>query len=194
MIWRLKKTSFKRRGSTLVELLATITVTTLLLGMVGIVTHTLARSQRTTSREINSRRTLAQLSLQFRADAHAATSVDSDPPAAAEDGQSLTITMASEETVQYRIRRESTEIERVVGRGDATVGREIYRLSPGDSARFEPIGPATPRLVTLVITRSVAGQPSGKGRERRIVAAVGLIRDQGDHETERDADLEGRDS
>ena len=52
---------------------------------------------------------------------------------------------------------------------------------------------ATLRLVTLVITRAVPGQPDEEGRERRIAAAVGLIRDQGDREKERNADSERRD-
>jgi prepilin-type N-terminal cleavage/methylation domain-containing protein len=161
-----------RRGFTLVELLVTVTILTFLLGLVAMVTHTLFRSQRSIRAEMLWRRSAARLSLKFREDAHAATKAE----LASADGSAgpprVTLVLSPEQQVQYRTLAETPQIERVVIRGGAAVGRDTYRLPAGARTTLEL---AEQDAWTLLVLTVKSGDRTRAARPAlRIEAVVGL--------------------
>ncbi len=87
----------KRRGKTLVELLVVISMLAAITGTAGTVIYRLMRAERAVEADLVWQRTVAELSEQFRADAHAALVAKAN-----DDGTGLTFTLP-EGTVAYTL-------------------------------------------------------------------------------------------
>jgi prepilin-type N-terminal cleavage/methylation domain-containing protein len=161
-----------RRGVTLVELVVVVTVMTFLLGLAAMVTHTLFRSQRSIRAEMLWRRSAARLSLKFREDAHAANQAKLTSADGAARPPRVTLVFSPEHRVEYRTLAETSQIERVVIRGGAAVGRDTYCLPNGARATLE-LGEQDARPLLVLTVKSGDGTPAVRPA-LRIEALVGL--------------------
>jgi prepilin-type N-terminal cleavage/methylation domain-containing protein len=161
-----------RHGFTLVEMLVVATVLTFLLGLAAMVTHTLFRAQRSIRAEMLWRRSAARLSLKFREDAHAAAEAELAAADNAAGPPRVTLVFSPDHQVQYRTRAETPQIERIVIRGGAAVGRDTYRLPDGARATLE-LGEQNARPL-LVLTVNSDDGPQAVRPALRFEALVGL--------------------
>jgi prepilin-type N-terminal cleavage/methylation domain-containing protein len=170
----------RRRGWTLVELLVVSAVLTLLLAIVASATHTMYRSQRSTRRDVTSRRILTRLSLQLRQDVHAARQAEVEPSDGDEQAARITLERAPRQTIQYVFHGDRGEIERIVLAGESQAARDTFPLPPNSSATFKVVGEPTSHVVVLTIQQLVVGQPDAGERTLQTQAALGL---DGRHES-----------
>ena len=155
----------RRPGTTLIEILATLTILSLLLGLCGGMIHLLLkldRSGRTTSDEAAD---LVRLARDFRADVHAATTPKSDKP------DRLDLAVGVGRTIEYQAR--PADILRTVREGDKIRHRETYRRPARSSVRFTLTADGSPPLAAVVIDRPLNGTDGSLYHDLRIEAAVG---------------------
>ena len=154
----------RRRGAFLIELLVTITVLTVLLGLGAGLLHILLRLDQKGREALDVAADQARLVEAFRADVHAAT-LD---PAPAVEADHLTLTDAQTGRIDYTIRPH--DLLREVHQGNKLRQREVYRLTSRSQARFETTREADRPWVVLRIDPSII-KTSGRGV--RIEAEAG---------------------
>ena len=139
-----------RRGFTLIEMLVSITITSVMLGIAVAAIYALMRSDETARRQLGRQTTLARLSQQFRRDVHASLRLTGPEPA---DGKSQAWKLhgADGRVIQYRMGNES--LVRTVLVGNAVKQRESYALLPKEQAKLE-MAPGT-SVVSLWLTASL---------------------------------------
>ena len=156
-----------RRGFTLIEMLAAITVGSVMLGIgVGIL-HLLLRAEGTGRERVHKTQVLTHLAEQFRNDMGAAvkqTLAQSDRP------KQWQFALADNRTVTYRAL--PGEVRRDERTADKLVRQESYTLPEGYAAAIKVFEyQAKPAEVNLVIARDPT--PLAAGREMRIIAQLG---------------------
>ncbi len=161
----------ERRGFTLIKLLAVIAIITVVFGLAGVVFHRLFMSEQTAVQAALIERTISQLSVQFRRDAHAASVATRRT---SEDGATtfLDLQRSTNEriVVAYSARDGRATREEIMD--GKTSNRETYRLPDCQIQLTAPDEGADPPTVTLVIQRSgstVTPQPHAK-RPRRALS------------------------
>ncbi len=166
-----------RRGFTLVELLAVITVVAVILSALGVTFHVTSESIKNLQTAAHRDGQLDRLAVQLRTDLHQAVSaeVDEGDPASTPGPDGLRIELADEQSIHYFVSEGG--LSRVARQGEAVQHRELFRV-PGISATQWSIDRqrATP-LVSLIITRR-AGDVAVYAaiQEIRILAAMRLFR------------------
>ncbi len=152
-----------RRGSTLVEMMVTIAVLTVLLGLTAGLIRLLLRLDQAGRDALAVATDAARLAADWADDAHRAPAT---PPLIA--GDRLTFARGDAERIEYTIR--PRDLLREVRRGDK-VRRETYRLPPHASARFETTTEAGHPVASIVIRRDPPGRrrraPRRRGRPVR---------------------------
>ena len=158
----------RQRGFSLVELLATITVLTILLGLCAGLIRVLLKLDQSGRDAMVASADAARLARDFRTDAHQGTG--STPPTPAPDRIGWTTT--EDARVSYQIRPH--DILREATRAGKVVRRELYRLPSRATARFEATTAAGPVLLSIVMDRE-AHPASGFAAADRIDAEFGRI-------------------
>ena len=163
-----------RRGITLIETMVAIAVSGVLLSLVGVCLHGLHRAEQRTQQWTTRRAAVGRLSLQLRADAHAAVrAVRNESPPSAD--ASLTLTTASGREIEYRCRNQ--HIDREVREDGKIIHRDAYRL-PGACVTWQVDNDGPRPLIVAVI--AALPEPGVNGvaplAEERLEAVVGLHR------------------
>ena len=157
-----------------------ISVLSALLGMTAVALHTMARGDRRLRQEITCNMSLAQLSLQFRRDAHRAVAVER--VVANGDRAALLLTMPDDRTVEYQFgerassgrfaEARSASIERCIGFAGARAVGEVGGPGSATIAALVITGPQGPLPGPLSSAPTAAALADVK--TDRIEAAVGL--------------------
>lgn len=159
-----------RRGYTLIETLAVITVGSVMFSIAVGVLYALLGAERTGHQRVYQTRVLAQLAEQFRADV--ATAVRQIPVQGSQPTQ-WQFAMTDDRTVTYRTSPGNVQREEdAVGK---RVRQESYLLPAGCSATISVENDAKSTLVSLVVTGSAHGASglTSAGREWRVTGLLG---------------------
>ena len=117
-----------RRGYTLLEVMVTVTLSSLLL-VTGVMLYSaLLNSQRQFSLRQRQRREVSRIEAILRSDTHAASAVE------AKNAESCELKNAAGDTWTYR--RDDDSLLRVRAKAGAVVQRESFRLQPGTKLEF----------------------------------------------------------
>ena len=145
-----------RRAFTLVELLAAITVGSVIMGLALMLLQLVLRTDRGSRRQLVETRATAELADVFRRDVRAARSADvtgvNQSPASR-----LVLQSGEGQTVEYIAG--VGEIARTRKSDEKVVARESFRFSSLAGARFDIAMHASRPLATLEMTRTKTGGP-----------------------------------
>jgi Tfp pilus assembly protein FimT len=159
----------RRRGYSLIELVAVMAIAMIIMGIAVTTIHLLLRADRHSAQAVWHNTSIAQLSRTLRDDTHGARQVAvHEMP----DGMSvLQLTLDGSQKVSYEI--EQHEIVRTVFQGDVVKNRNSFFAPVGSSLRFEPVDEGT--AVRLMIQRAplVAHAHADAGRMLTIEAVAG---------------------
>lgn len=139
-----------RRGASLVELLAVITATSVVLAVGTGLIHRALGLQSASRHHLEHDRTALVLGRRFRADAHDAVRLDGEPAG----DRLLRIETARGESIDYFAT--PVGLRRLGTHAGGTATREDYRLPVGTVWRIERDGP----LLRLTATGMAAGAPA----------------------------------
>ena len=154
----------RRRGYSLIEMIAVMTVGTVVVGISVGMLHALLRTEQTGRDRVPQARILARLAEQFRSDVGAA--VRQTPNAREGEWQ---FALTGDRVVTYRALPGKIQWdERTAGK---VVRQESYILPAGCSAAITVQSEATPAVASLVVTEN--GSPQAVGREMRVIAVLG---------------------
>lgn len=163
----------RRRGISLIELLAVITTASVILSGLGVCLHGMYRVEQRTRQRVAQRTAWSQAALLLRSDAHSAGQADL---ATAPDGQpagGLTLTLGDGRRVQYGF--DGRQLQRTVLRDGQRVHNDAFRL-PGLQVTWTLRRDGDQTRVTMTgRPRSEPGVPAGAlEAEERIDAVVRL--------------------
>ncbi len=158
------KRSYRRRaGFSLVEMLTTIAVLTILLGMCAGLIRVLLKLDQAGRVAMDTANDQVRLARTLRDEAHRSTSAT----ARTLQADHLALTLPEGETVDYTIR--PRDVLRELRQGGKVRRREVYRMPPRSSARFEAATESSRSVISLIIPQS----PGSLEPATRIDAEVG---------------------
>lgn len=160
----------RTRGITLVELLVVITLVAVIISAVATCLHSMYRADRRTRESMAGQSALGRLSLQFRADAHAAADAVVKGQAA-EGPSSIVFSRSTGETVEYRLDR--TDVLRIVRKNEKVAHRDAFRLPRRTQVEWQEATGEEP-FVSMVVQYLPESDVDEATRHQRIEAAVGL--------------------
>ena len=160
-------TRFPRPGFALIELLTTIAVLTILLGMAAGLIKLLLKLDQSGREAIVTASDQARLARTWRDDAHHAASAN---PLKI-DGDRLVFPGLEGQTIAYSIRPH--DVLRELSRGDKVQRRELYRRPLHTAVRFETSTEAGRPLASIIFQPDSTRNPTG--RSERIDAEVGRL-------------------
>jgi type II secretory pathway component PulJ len=119
----------RRRGISLIELLAVLSGCSVVLGLTASLLHQTMRAQSHTREFFDVERSSQRLARQFRSDVHAAAtdSIDVVDSEDAPDRELLRLQLPDGQTIAYQ--RSAAKVIRIVTQTDAPTAREEYALS-----------------------------------------------------------------
>lgn len=164
-----------RNGTTLVELLVVISVCSVVVGVSGVLLHSIYRVDKDTRLAIESEAAVDRLSLQFRRDAHAASRAEL---LTVEKGAAAGVVFRgpAELTVEYR--RRGRAIVRTAKSLDKVVHTDSYGLPAGTELVWK-LDAGQPSVAAVQIAR-----PPQRGvklpaiPQQRLEAVVGLVQER----------------
>lgn len=157
-----------RGGFNLVECLIAISLMAVVFSTIAVAMSGLRSGSRHIRQQSEIELDLERFSLQLRADAHLALSVD------LEDPDALLLTMNDEHSVRYTLQARS--VERVLRQGDQPRHRETYRLPPSFTAHWRVDADRPLPMVSLRLDPGGVGSSGPRGFQAiHIDAAVGLL-------------------
>jgi prepilin-type N-terminal cleavage/methylation domain-containing protein len=115
----------RRRGFTLIEMVAVVTIGTVLMGIAVLLLHSLLKSHDSGREHINYYRTLNRLAEQFRSDAHATEKTSS-----ADDGKTFDFLPNAADSAKIRYQLLPGRIDRTELKGEKAVRQDSYKLLP----------------------------------------------------------------
>ena len=157
---------YRRRGFTLVEVLATLTVLGAVWVTIALALHSLFEAERKLSRGFESANAIDQLAQLLRSDSHQSGSVSLD-----ETGDEPVLLLTSSPTRHVRFQEVEQGIERTVLVSDAIEHREVVYL-PLEAVRWKIEERNQRQLILLQLTAREGRRPA---REHEVKAAVGLV-------------------
>jgi prepilin-type N-terminal cleavage/methylation domain-containing protein len=163
----------KRRGVTLIELLAVLTVSSVMLAIAIGLIQTLLRASGAARSDMEQQNSVARLADAFRRDAHAATAFQSGP---AKDGDPVEFSfdLGGGRVAKYRV--EPDGLARTVLAGETLQSQESFVLPDETAVSVEmtPLGKANLVAMSLVSRASSAGSksPMAPGRSVRVEARL----------------------
>jgi prepilin-type N-terminal cleavage/methylation domain-containing protein len=166
-----------RRGFTLVEMLAVMTVFSVTMSVIILTLHALQKAGDRAHANVSAGVELDRFATQLRADAHAARTFTLSPTEPAHSAASvLTLTLPDQQIVEYQLT--SDQIQRLVRSGDVDQHRESYRVRPvlGKGWAVNVIKDPSAPLITINLqpAQSRGNHPRGLA-PLNVNAAVGLI-------------------
>ena len=156
-----------RRAFTLVEMVASISVGSVLLVLAIGTVHRTMRIESTLRKNALAQRTAARLSRQFRHDIHLAESVSLDRQQA--DEPVLQIELPGQSPVSYRV--EHAIVHREQRRSDALVHRERFSFPENFVVNFQEL--PTPQRVMLTVERETGLIGVSPRPEVHVEAVIG---------------------
>lgn len=163
-----------RRGFTLIETLAVITLTSTILGGIAVLLHGVWRTERSVSDHRTQMTVLFRVAELFRADANAGelTAPAPEPGGAAVD--QIALAYPEDRTLEYRAA--DAQIERIVRIRGAITHRDTFKLASNSSASWR-LGTEEPRRLTMHIVRRAPdaladSKPEQKERAWRVEAML----------------------
>jgi type II secretory pathway pseudopilin PulG len=171
-----------KRGTSLVELLAVMSVASVVFTVLALSIHALYRTQAKVQDDAHVAAALHRFARQLREDAHAAAEASlGDEEAAAQNAapSPLTFQFDGGQIAVYDYHPASAAIRRRVMEDGKTTWRDTFALSRGCEVRWSR-GEPPASLLTVVVAHPAGHAPKGQGawRQTRIEAAVGLDRPQ----------------
>jgi hypothetical protein len=168
----------RRAGASLIELMAVIAATSVLIGLSAGLLRLLMDVERSGDEHLARGMSLGQLGRQFRDDVRAATGVvqrEGDEPLK----NGITLSLKDGQSVEYQVGEQS--VVRFHRSSPRDTQREVFQLPTGVRARLEtrPRDDDGREWATLIVSR----QSSRTGGEYRVEAVVG-----GDHRFETKGD------
>jgi type II secretory pathway component PulJ len=173
----------RKRGYTLVEMIATGTLMALVLTAVAVAISSLHRLHRDMREEIPVAAGLSSLGLQWRLDVHAAGEATIVAPESPKGPPKLRLT-SPQETIEYAVAKPF--VLRTVQRGEAPLRSDRFRIGTDRDVRWS-LEEGEPQLVTLRVSRH-AGQLPGAAddvSETEFTSAVGVDPREGEAATPR---------
>jgi type II secretory pathway pseudopilin PulG len=178
-------TSRRRRNAayTLVELLVVITLATVVFATVGVLLHSAWRVERSVQDQRESHDTLDRLASQFRADIHAASTVQtssiSDPANKKPPIPQLLATLRERSTVEYRF--DQGTMTRTLRAADQVTAQESFVMPAGATIGWQLSkldAKAVKELASLLVScpLSTTARDLADRRNLRVDAVVGLSR------------------
>jgi type II secretory pathway pseudopilin PulG len=167
-----KKSSCARRATTLIEMVAVIALSSVVMGIIGIILNGAWRVESAMENQRVVLDSIARFAAQFRDDVHRALSAEVSRGSSA---STLTLTLPDDGKIEYSSYSEA--IERHVQQSDHTAQRESYTLHDGSSFDWQ-INPVGDRKQVTAIISYPLGVKSTEFSERRelhIDAIVGLL-------------------
>lgn len=159
-----------RRGISLIEMMAAITCTSILLGLCAVSLQTLWRAAGEGQARRSAAAALNRLAGQFREDVHASAEIGESDPMATK----LRLALENRATIAYETR--PGRVDRVESSGAKVARRESYLIGRDRSARFERRDDGPRRFLALVIRHeSRKGRPDPP-RPIEILALAGKDR------------------
>jgi prepilin-type N-terminal cleavage/methylation domain-containing protein len=172
----------RRRGFTLIEMLAVITVMTALMGLAVTLLILLMTADRTSRRQLIENEQIEQLAASLRRDVRAAVTAEvTDTPQALQSR--LVLNTGAEQSVEYVI--SAGRITRTQSAGGKSAGREAYLFDDLVEAQFQIETGQGRQFAALQLTR---GKPEAAPQQAvawpplRIIAAVAADHRLGDPE------------
>jgi type II secretory pathway pseudopilin PulG len=160
----------RRRGFTLIELMAVVTTTAIVMAVSAVLVHSLLRIDRDSRARAVEDMALAKMARAFRADVREAVGVKEDE--APEGSPSpLTLALPDGRSVAYRMGKGG--LVRTRKAGDEAAGTETYRLPRRSSVRWHIEPEGEPRAVGLVLLRRDGEGREGPSEFLRIEAMLG---------------------
>ena len=154
----------KRSGYTLVECIVIVSISAVILSMVGTLIASLSRAQRRYDEQIRLVRVVDQLGMRFRADIRAASGL---PVERIDVGlRTLAIPVAEHQTREYQA--EPNRVVRTVKRGDTVEHRDVYLLPPGTEVGWRISEDEQRNLAAMALTRRTA-TTSGRPADTEII-------------------------
>ena len=168
-----------RRGFSLIELLAVMTVASVIFGVLGVSIFALHRTQTRVQDDSHTAAALADFARRLRADAHAATAASLQTDGDAEPSESLVLDYDDGRRIEYRFDTASRRIHREVRQADEIVHRDAFVLPRGAEVRWSPLAEGETLAGAVVSRPQGRERDAGEARRVRIEAAVGLDRRYG---------------
>jgi prepilin-type N-terminal cleavage/methylation domain-containing protein len=161
----------RQRGFTLIEMVAVIAMTGLVMTSVAVTISSLHRLNTKLRDELFRSTAVTTLSLSLRSDAHSAVNATiavGDP-----QRPTLRLSLPDQRVVEYTA--DEDRVIRVVRSGEKEERHEVFQLHAGGRATWS-IGDTAVPLITMRIQRRVgkASGAAGSQREITVMAAVGL--------------------
>lgn len=158
----------RRRGFSLIEVVVTLAVVVVFLGLGAGLIRLLLRLDAASRDALEVANALTALSRDFRHDVHRAAPDARPSP----DGSSLTLSLPEGQSVTYTIRPRDVLRER--RGGDGALAHEVYRLAFRATASFErPTGDGRPLLTLVVRPNPKISSKATSMPATRIVAELG---------------------
>jgi type II secretory pathway pseudopilin PulG len=167
-----KKSVSARRATTLIEMVAVIALSSVIMGIIGIILNGAWRVENAMENHRVVLDSIARFAAQFRDDVHRAVSAEISRGAPA---STLTLTVPDERKIEYSIGAEA--IERSVRQGDQIVQRESYILQDSASVDWRITTVKDRQQATAIIGYPPDAQSAelSDHRELHIDAIVGLL-------------------
>ncbi len=162
-------------GTTLVEMVAVIALTSVVMGVIGLLLNSAWRMQRSLETDDVVIHSISSLAQQLRDDVHRA--YDATMPES-ESTKSLTLSLPDNISVEFSAANDG--IERVARSGGNIVQRESYLLVAGTSAQWQISPLKSRRVVTLQLQCPIGPNPHEftERRQMRIDAVISLVPDE----------------
>jgi hypothetical protein len=173
---RLRTARGARRGITIIEVIVVMTGVATLLGLCAVTLQLLLRVNADGQSRLGAATALDRLASQFRADVHAADTVQlgEHPAGPGAPAARLRLATGTRRLVAYEVR--GGRVDRVeTGTGRPT-GHESYVLDRGAAVRFEPRDDGPRRFLAMVVTGRAGKEPVDPPRPLEVLAMPGKDR------------------
>lgn len=162
---RTRQRDSARRGFTLIETLAVITLTSTILGGIAVLLHGVWRTERSVSDHRTQMAVLFRLAELFRADVNAGELTASAPVPGGPAVDQVALSYPNDRTLEYRAA--DAQIERIVRIRGAITHHDTFQLAANSRASWR-LGTVEPRRLTMQIIRRAPDAP----RDANNTAAV----------------------
>jgi hypothetical protein len=165
-----------RRGITIIEVIVVMTGVATMLGLCAVTLQLLLRLSADSQSRLGAAMALERLASQFRADVHAAATVEFGGKAGGQPapGASLRVADGTRRVVTYEAR--AGQVLRVESGTGRSTRHESYELDRNAEVRFEPRDDGPRRFIAMVVSRRRGKEPLEPNRPLEVVASPGKDR------------------